>query len=184
MPLLDRLKATNDQANPQQPGMSQAEEWVSLSAAIGVDVERQPLPGPSRMSSPRAGPNGLGAENDGPWLALLALVPQDLVDQYVGATAGTTSPLTCSQPGQGILHYQSSACVSLKALPSDRSLLYQYGLSCTRRRSWSNTPTRLGGNSRRSSPSSCQYAACRHDTCRIPGCLNRTHRATRSPPAF
>jgi hypothetical protein len=79
MPLLDRLKTVQ----PPEPatGLSLAEEWMSLSAAIGMTVEAQALPGPSRPSSSRATANGKPKEEKDLWLKLLAIVPEDLVDQ-------------------------------------------------------------------------------------------------------
>jgi hypothetical protein len=81
MPLLDKLK-TGVSSPPQPSGMSLAEEWISLSAAIGMDVDRQalPQPGPSSVP-PRLSEAGQGPmEDDTLWLKLLEICPQDLVD--------------------------------------------------------------------------------------------------------
>jgi hypothetical protein len=79
MPLLDRLKTV--QAPPPPSGLSLAEEWMSLSAAIGLDVDAQPLPGPSRPPSPRSIQKGKSKEEDEMWSKLLEICPEDLVDQ-------------------------------------------------------------------------------------------------------
>jgi hypothetical protein len=81
MPLLDKLK-TGVSSPPQPSGMSLAEEWISLSAAIGMDVDRQALPQPGPPSVPsRLSEAGQGPmEDDTLWLKLLEICPQDLVD--------------------------------------------------------------------------------------------------------
>lgn len=79
MPLLDRLKTV--QPPPSPSGLSLAEEWMSLSAAIGLDVDAQPLPGPSRPPSPRSMQKGKAREEDELWSKLLDICPEDLVDQ-------------------------------------------------------------------------------------------------------
>ena len=70
MPLLDKLKSDTS------PG----EEWMSLSAAIGVEVDRQPLPTASTYSPANGshGANGLDL-----WPRLLAILPQDAVEHLV-----------------------------------------------------------------------------------------------------
>jgi hypothetical protein len=80
MPLLDRLKTVHP--TPAPSGLSLAEEWMSLSAAIGMPVDSQQLPGPSQpFSSGSDLPSQEGDEADAIWRRLLSVCPQDLVDQ-------------------------------------------------------------------------------------------------------
>ncbi len=83
MPLLDRLKTGI--TSPAAPStMSLPEEWISLSAAIGMDVERQVLP-QARSSefgdgSGRGMEDGAGVEDETLWPEMLSICPQELLD--------------------------------------------------------------------------------------------------------
>ncbi len=80
MPLLDRLKP-GISSPPVPSGMSLPEEWISLSAAIGMDVERQALPRSSGLGDHQRGMvDGIGVEDEGLWPELLSICPQDMVD--------------------------------------------------------------------------------------------------------
>ncbi|ORY28987.1 fungal-specific transcription factor domain-domain-containing protein [Naematelia encephala] len=89
MPLLDRLKISESRPAP-------TEEWLSLSVAIGLEADEQPLP-------PSAGPVGVkeeGPDDEGDlWGQLLDVCPQDLVDSLVQAY------FTISHLLWPILHY-------------------------------------------------------------------------------
>lgn len=79
MPLLDRLKTVHPP--PPMSGLSLAEEWMSLSAAIGMNIDPQPLPGPSQPLTSRAMPDIKPNVEDMLWTKLLEVCPEDLVDQ-------------------------------------------------------------------------------------------------------
>ena len=82
MPLLDRLKSENVASTSYAIN---GEEWMSLSAAIGVEVERQALP-VAGSYSPATGPSA-STVTDTLWPKLLRIVSQEAVDQYVSHQA-------------------------------------------------------------------------------------------------
>lgn len=86
MPLLDRLKTGI--SPPAPSGMSLPEEWISLSAAIGMDIDRQALPQSSGFADglPRGVEDGTGVEDDTLWPELLSICEQGLVDKSVVST--------------------------------------------------------------------------------------------------
>lgn len=82
MPLLERLKPTTP--TPATSTLSLPEEWISLSAAIGMDLgtqdTAQPSGGPSNTTV-KSGYDTVSNQTDtDAWSKLLAICPQDLVD--------------------------------------------------------------------------------------------------------
>ena len=77
MPLLDRLRSTMHQP-PTHPA---AEEWVSLSAALGIDIGHQSLPigsGSTQMETVHRVEHGA---DDQLWSNMTSTCPQDLIDK-------------------------------------------------------------------------------------------------------
>ena len=79
MPLLDRLKNTSSPPDPVFVPPNTVEEWLSLSAAIGVEVDGRQQPasgGPGHDPMYGVNPHG----DDGLWDRMIAVCPADLVD--------------------------------------------------------------------------------------------------------
>ena len=81
MPLLDRLR-TGITSPTGTTNHNLPEEWISLSVAIGMDVERQALPQSSHHQSQRGGSENhiVGGEDHTLWPEMLSICPQDCVD--------------------------------------------------------------------------------------------------------
>ena len=138
MPLLDRLKTS---ISPPS-GLSLPEKWISLSMAIGMDMELQPLPdslSPERAPM-RGSEDGLRVEDETLWPRLLSICPQDMVD---GSVCGgilqiyghsVSADRSDRQISTGIFYHQPSSSVS-RFLDQNGILLtpLQSGPSCTLR---------------------------------------------------
>jgi hypothetical protein len=91
MPLLDLLKTHAASTSPPQAasGLSLAEEWISLSVAIGLEMDQIPKhePDDGTMQPPARTPEvhteREAAQMDALWPRVLEVCPQDLLDVWV-----------------------------------------------------------------------------------------------------
>lgn len=90
MPLLDLLKTTKAPSPSNSPsGASLAEEWMSLSVAIGLEVDNVLVKNPPNRTVEISHDSKLGVMDSDEvqvyWARLLTICPQDLLDNLVRA---------------------------------------------------------------------------------------------------
>jgi hypothetical protein len=91
MPLLDLLKTSNSVSPPPlNAGLSLAEEWMSLSVAIGLEVDQIPKQEQGDFTTrldrtPDTSAERDALHRDSLWPRVLEVCPQDLLDILVRA---------------------------------------------------------------------------------------------------
>lgn len=81
MPLLERLKPSSESSNRRRKRGNQADEWLSLSAAIGMEVE-QSTPYAGVSYTPEA-QTATRPEEVQSWSQLEAVCPGSLIEWWV-----------------------------------------------------------------------------------------------------